>query len=205
MYTRWISTRPQLRLVGPRRASWAVAGDNQLIARMQTGNPEPFDELYRRYHDRAHRVAVGVLGRTTYAEEAVQEAFASIWNSRATYRPDRPSAAGWVLTVVHHRAIDIARHNSAYEAARVSDAALEHVAAGDDVAGDVFDRMEVRQLKRLMARLPDVQREAIVLAFYGGLSQSEIARRLDLPLGTVKARIRRGLAKLRDQIESAAA
>jgi RNA polymerase sigma factor (sigma-70 family) len=205
MYTRWINTRPRLRLVPQTQASWAAAGDNELIARMQTGNPAPFDELYGRYQDRAHRVALGVLGRTAYAEEAVQEAFASIWNSRATYRPDRPTAASWVLTVVHHRAIDIARRNSAYEAARVSDVALDQFPSCEDIASDVFDRMEVRDLKAVMARLPDVQREVIVLAFYGGLSQTEIAARLSLPLGTVKARIRRGLAKLRAQIESEAA
>jgi RNA polymerase sigma-70 factor, ECF subfamily len=178
------------------------ADDNQLILWMQAGSRDAFDELYRRYHRRAHRVARQVSGDDAEAEEAVQEAFGSIWNRRATYRPERPTAAAWLLTVVRHRAIDIARRNAAYQAARVTDSLLEHYPAGDDVAGEAVDRIELHYVKHLLNRLPGAQREAIVLAFYGGLSQTEIATALALPLGTVKARIRRGLERLRIDLDN---
>jgi RNA polymerase sigma-70 factor, ECF subfamily len=203
MYKRRIKAWPAVRPIRPRKCSWVDSPDNQLIGRMQAGSLDAFEVLYRRYHDRAYRVAREISGADAYAEEAVQEAFASIWNARATYRPDRPTAAAWLLAVVRYRAIDVARRNSAYEAARVNESILEHKPAIDDVAGQALDRIELAELRGGLTLLPDVQRQVIVLAFYAGLSQTEIADQLGLPLGTVKARIRRGLARLRTGLEAA--
>jgi RNA polymerase sigma-70 factor, ECF subfamily len=181
-----------------------AAGDNQLIAWMQDGNVAAFDVLYQRYKWRAHRVARAVTRDRSDAEEAVQDAFRTVWTSRAAYRPDRPTAAAWLLTIVRNRAIDATRREASRQRLAVSDAGLELRPAVDDVAGEAVDRILACELRRLLGRLPDPQREVLTLAFYGQLSQTEIAVRLGLPLGTIKARARRGLAALRVELEGRA-
>ncbi|HEX3874651.1 MAG TPA: sigma-70 family RNA polymerase sigma factor [Solirubrobacteraceae bacterium] len=180
-------------------------GDNELLALVQRGSVAAFAELYDRYCARAYRVARIVSVDRARAEEAVQEAFGTIWRARDTYRPDRPTAAAWVLTIVRNRAIDATRRDAAYQASRASDALLEHHASPEDVAADAVDRAAAGDLRRLLTRLPDAQREVIVLAFYGELSQTEIAAELDVPLGTIKARMRRGLNSLREDLQQNAA
>lgn len=174
-------------------------GDNELLAEMQAGSTAAFGELYARYRQPAYRVARLVCPDSARAEEAVQEAFSSIWNARATYRPERPSAGAWVLTVVRRRAIDIARRDAQYDAHRVSDALLERQPAPGDVAQETLERDDAARLQARLDRLPDVQRQAIELAFRHALSQTEIAELLGAPLGTVKARIRRGLHALQQE------
>jgi RNA polymerase sigma-70 factor (ECF subfamily) len=175
-----------------------VAGDNELIARMQAGEVAAFDELYSRYYGRARRVAQMISVDGGRAEEAVQEAFSLIWSSRASYRPERPTAAAWVLTVVRNRAIDGTRRDASDRANRAGDAWFEHRAAPHDVADEALGRVLACELIERIALLPAAQREVIVLGFYGDLSHTEIASQLDLPLGTIKARMRRGLRALRD-------
>lgn len=179
--------------------------DNELIVRMQAGDVTAFAALYDRYCERALRVAWMVSGDRTRAEEAVQEAFGAIWSSRATYRPQRPSAAGWILTVVRNRAIDGARREATVHCHSTDHGAIDTYPAAHDVAAEAVDRVAACELKVLVGRLPDAQREVIVLAFYGQLSHTEIAAALDVPLGTVKARMRRGLHALRDELLGAAA
>jgi RNA polymerase sigma-70 factor (ECF subfamily) len=175
--------------------------DNELLAQMQAGSTLAFGELYARYRHPAYRVACKVCPDRARAEEAVQEAFSSIWKSRATYRPVQPTAGSWLLRVVHHRAIDIARRDASYDAHRASDVALEGHAAPHDVAAEMLERDAAFRLRARLARLPDVQRQAIELAFHEALSHTEIAELLGLPVGTVKARIRRGLHTLHDDIQ----
>jgi RNA polymerase sigma-70 factor, ECF subfamily len=179
--------------------------DSELITAIQRREIEAFDVLYDRYRERAARLARLITRDSTRAEEVVQDAFGSIWRASPTYRPDRASAAGWVLTVVRNSAIDAARRDARRGARTVDDADLSGYPAPQDVAGEAVDRVVAGELRRLLGRLPDLQREVIMLAFYGELSHSEIARALDLPLGTVKARVRRGLAALRAELASVAA
>lgn len=179
----------------------AKPGDNDLMLMMQRGRKDALGELYDRYCDRAFRVARAVSVDDAGAEEAVQEGFVSVWRSRATYRPDRPTAAAWVLSVVRHRAIDIARRHGTAQALRAQESTLLEHRSGEDLAAEAADRADARDLKSSLARLPEPQREVIVLAFYGQLTHTEIADELGLPIGTVKGRIRLGLHKLRDEIE----
>ncbi|HWH10861.1 MAG TPA: sigma-70 family RNA polymerase sigma factor [Solirubrobacteraceae bacterium] len=181
-------------------ADLAAQADDDLIGRMQAGDVMAFAALYDRYCDKAFRVARMVSGDRARAEEAVQEAFGAIWSARATYRPQRPSAAGWILTVVRNRAIDGARHDATLHSRRAADAVIETYPAAHDVAAEALDRVAASELKLLLERLPDAQREVIVLAFYGQLSHAEIADQLDAPLGTIKARMRRGLHALRGEL-----
>jgi RNA polymerase sigma-70 factor (ECF subfamily) len=138
------------------------------------------------------------------AEEAVQEAFGSIWKTRATYKPQIGTVAPWVLTVVRYRAIDIARSNGRHVANQTSDDVLHTIRVPDSVADEVAGGAQARDLLRLLAELPDAQREVITLAFYGQLTHSEIAAHLGLPAGTVKGRMRLGLQRLRGDIQRVA-
>ncbi len=174
--------------------------DNLLMAKMQAGSRIALGELYDRYRDRAYRVARAVSVDDAHAEEAVQEGFVSVWNSRSSYRPERATAAPWLLTVIRHRAIDISRRENTDEVRKHGVVALEGRPAREDVAREVVDRVEAGELRLVLARLPDPQREAIFLAFYGQLTHLEIADRLGLPVGTVKGRIRLGLDKLRGEL-----
>jgi RNA polymerase sigma-70 factor (ECF subfamily) len=174
--------------------------DNQLLVEIQAGCTLAFAELYVRYLPPADRVARRICPDAARAEEAVQEAFSSIWRSRAGYRPDAPTARPWLLAVVRHRAIDINRRDAAYDANRASDVALERCAGPCDVPGEAIADDDRRRVRAGLRRLPEVQRQALELAYYASLSQTEIAVLLGIPLGTIKARMRRGLRRLETEI-----
>jgi RNA polymerase sigma-70 factor (ECF subfamily) len=172
----------------------------QLMARIESGSVEAFEELYDRYSARAYRVAWWVCRDAGRAEDAVQEAFISIWRSRMGYHPARGTPAAWLLTTVRHRAIDVVRRHTKHADRRVGERLLDPDPA-TDVAELAATREEAHRLQDLLTQLPDAQREVIVLAFYGQLTHSEIATALDLPTGTVKGRMRLGLQKLRTHVE----
>ncbi len=182
----------------PRIATRVAEPDDELLlAKIATGSADALGELYDRYGDQAYRVARSVCRDDARAEDAVQEAFISIWKSGATFRPYRGTVAAWVLTLVRYRAIDVARSHGATAARRVGDSWMDERPAPDDVAAHVIAREHATRLHGLLDRLPDAQREVITLAFYGQLSHSEIAAQLGVPTGTVKGRMRLGLEKLR--------
>lgn len=173
----------------------------ELMARVQADDTEAFGMLYDRLASRALRVAHAVGVDRDRAEDAVQEAFLSIWRGRCGYRSDRGDVHTWALGIVRNRAIDSLRRNGRHDRARDGreDLAAELPALGL-VADDTADRDEASRLRALLAALPLAQREVIALAYFGELTHSEIAQELALPLGTVKGRMRLGLEKLRSQI-----
>jgi len=183
-------------------AELAAVDDDQVMANLKAGSVAAFAVLYDRYYDRAYRIAQSVCRDDGRAEEAVQEAFISIWKTRRTYEMQAGKVAPWVLTVARYRAIDVTRRNGLHAVHRASDDSLHAVRAPSGVAEQVVARAQARDLRNLLARLPDVQREVITLAFYGQLTHSEIAAHLDLPPGTVKGRMRLGLQRLRGDIDS---
>lgn len=170
---------------------------------VKDGSTGAFEVLYDRYGDRAHHVARSILGDDGPAQEAVQEAFISVWRSRSSYEP-RGNPAAWVLTMVRHRAIDTARRDGPHAAHRAGEDLLQTECAPDRVADEVAERARADALRRVLARLPDPQREVITLAFYGQLTHLEIAAQLDIPLGTVKGRLRLGMQRLRGDVDSIA-
>lgn len=178
--------------------------EDELMKQVQSGDADAFEELYVRYAARAHRVAKSVCRDDGRAQDAVQEAFLSIWRSRATYRPQRGTVPIWLLSVVRYRAIDATRRNEKHAANRAGEHLLEAHAAPAEVADQAVARADAPRLHAILRRLPDAQREVIALAYYGQLSHTEIATRLDLPPGTVKGRMRLGLEKVRADIEQAA-
>jgi RNA polymerase sigma-70 factor (ECF subfamily) len=182
----------------------AAVSDGQLLGEVSAGSVEAFGALYDRYCDRAYRVALSVCRDDARAQDAVQEAFLSVWNSRRSYRSRRGTVAAWLLTIAHHRAIDDERKNGKHAIHRASEDELGDLREPDDVSEQVINCAESDRLQSLLALLPDVQREVITLAFYGQLSHAEIATQLGLPSGTVKGRMRLGLKKLHTNLEPGA-
>lgn len=173
------------------------SADDQLMARVATGDAVAFGELYDRFGPRAHRVARSVCRSGGTAEDAVQDAFLSIWKSRATYQAHRGSVAAWLLTIVRRRSLDMVRRRSALDQPRAADAELDSRTGACDVAEEAVVHDDQAEIRSQLARLPAGQLEVITLSFFGELTHAEIAAHLDLPVGTVKSRMRLGLAKLR--------
>jgi RNA polymerase sigma-70 factor (ECF subfamily) len=173
--------------------------DAELVRLVAHGDQTAFSELYDRFAPTLLAVAVRVVHDAQIAEDVVQDVFVHIWEKATAYTPERGRPLGWAVVMTRNRAIDKVRARGR------SQKLLER--AGDDLApapvsgpapGD-GDRAE--HVRGALADLSDEQRAVIELAFFGGLSQSEIAERTSKPLGTVKAHIRRGMLKLRDKLQ----
>jgi RNA polymerase sigma-70 factor (ECF subfamily) len=184
------------------RANPVARSDSALMDEVIAGSADALGELYDRFSARAFRVARSVTGDHAAAEEAVQEAFVSIFRRRMTYRSDRGTVAAWVLTVVLHRAIDLARIEARHATRRASEDGLVVLPTPGDVVDQAAARIDASSVRAALAGLPDSQREAVTLAYYGELTHVEIAERLGVPFGTVKGRIRLGMDKLRLAFES---
>lgn len=185
----------------PSRRNLDALEDPQLMAQVSAESVEAFGELYDRYCDRAYRVARSICRDDDRAQDAVQEAFLSVWRSRVSYQSQRGTVAAWLLTTVRYRAIDLMRISSKQVARGADEDQLKAHVAPDDVAEEVIRRDQADRLRAQLAMLPDAQQEVITLAYYGQLSHTEIAAQLALPAGTVKGRMRLGLQKLRDTLE----
>lgn len=174
--------------------------DEQLLAAMARGNEDALAELYDRFGRTAYSLAFRILRDGALAEDAVQDAFLSAWRTSASFDERRGKASTWLLTLVHRRAVDVVRREERRRAAPLEDAPVPAGEATDESAA-------VRELRRgvqaALGVLTPAEREALELAYYAGLSQSEIAERLGVPLGTVKSRMFAGLAKLRDALGEA--
>jgi RNA polymerase sigma-70 factor, ECF subfamily len=175
--------------------------DAALMLEVQDGSRVALGELYGRFASRAYRTAISTCHDRDCAEDAVQDAFVSMWASRSTYRPERGPVLRWAMSIVRHRAMYLARRRSVAAGRGEGTAELEELPAGDEVPCDLESRAEAEQLEQLLLRLPPAQREVIRLAFFQGLTHKQIARRLALPPGTVKGRMRLGLTKLRRGLE----
>src|ERR1700744_5918144 len=175
--------------------------DAELIEQIQSGSTYAFATLYDFYSARAYRVALSICREDGHAEEAVQEAFMSVWRSSAGYERSRGTVAAWLLSTVRYRAIDILRRQSKHATRLAGKETFAAEAAHGDVVEQTVRRDEASHLRALLTRLPETQREAIALAFYAQLTHTEIAAMLHLPLGTVKGRMRLGMDKLRVDIE----
>jgi RNA polymerase sigma-70 factor (ECF subfamily) len=173
--------------------------DEMLLAAIGSGNPEALGLLYDRCNRLAIAVAYRVLGDHTAAEDAVQDAFLSVWRRVASFDPQRGSARGWVLTIVRNAAVDRrrGRHAHALHDATLDDVTFRLATDGEETFAAVASSIEATRVRDALALLPSEQREAIELAYFGGLTQQEISERTGTALGTVKGRMRLGLHKLR--------
>jgi RNA polymerase sigma factor (sigma-70 family) len=174
----------------------AHLSDEAVVALVARSHDVALAELYDRFGRIAWGLAMRVLRDEALAEDAVQEAFLTAWRTASRFMPERGSARTWLLTLVHRRAVDLVRREERRRADPL-EAAVEPagVSGADD---DAFLRLERERVQGALAQLPDQQREAIELAYYGGFSQSELAERLGQPLGTIKSRMFSGLARLQE-------
>ncbi len=182
------------------RRHHAHLSDEALVALVARGDEDALAELYDRVGRIAYGLALRVLRDERHAEDAVQEAFLQVWRSAATFRAERAKASTWILTLVHRRAVDLVRR----EERRQADPLTDDSAAGtapEETDEAAWLRFERERVQAALKQLPDVQREALELAYYGGFSQSELAERLGVPLGTIKSRMFAGLARLRELLD----
>ena len=180
--------------------------DEELMQLVATGDAAAFEAMYDRHGGAAFSLAYRMVGNRTIAEDITQEAFLSIWRSRMRYERERGSVRTWVLGIVHHRGIDALRRNLVHERRRASAEGLEErQEAPERTDEEVARREEARNVRAAIDELPDGQSRVIELAYFGGFTHVQIAEMLEMPVGTVKGRMRLGLEKLRNQLTEALA
>src|SRR4051812_8071198 len=177
--------------------------DEELMQLVRRGDARAFELIYERHPGAAFSLAYRMTGKRVPAEEVVQEAFLALWRANARYDRARGSVRTWVLGIVHNRAIDALRRGMVHDRRRASDEGIEERFAADErTEAEVARRDEAREVRTALDTLPADQLKVIELAYFGGFTHTEIAAMLEEPLGTVKGRVRLGLAKMRDQLAS---
>ncbi len=186
-----------VRIESPAVRAEARVTDGSLLQRIADGDSAAFETLYHRFARPLFGLALRMLRDRSRAEDAVQETFTAIWRSAGSYKPERGPGAPWLYAVARNAIVDRARARGEATFADPPDAVAPD-AGPDDRAESAYVSWRVH---RAVQELPEHEREVLELAYWSGLSQSEVARFLDIPLGTVKTRTRSGLGHLADLLE----
>jgi RNA polymerase sigma factor (sigma-70 family) len=195
---------PDSRVPWSMRRHHAHLSDEALVALVARGDESALAELYDRVGRVAYGLAFRVLRDERLAEDAVQEAFLALWRTAAAFRAERAKASTWILTLVHRRAVDLVRREERRRVEPIGGEVAARAGEAEATEEAAWLRFERERVQKALRLLPDVQREAIELAYYGGFSQSELAERLGVPLGTIKSRMFAGLARLRELLDDSA-
>jgi RNA polymerase sigma-70 factor (ECF subfamily) len=172
--------------------------DEDLMQLVRQGEAMAFELIYERHSSAAFSLAYRMTGKRSIAEDVVQEAFLSLWRSGARYDRTRGSVRTWTLGIVHNRAIDALRRGIVHDRRRASDEGIEErFEAPENTEVEAARREESREIRDAMSGLPREQSQVIELAYFGGFTHTEIATMLGAPIGTIKGRMRLGLAKMR--------
>jgi len=185
-----------------RREKAERLADEELMPLIGAKDPEAFGVFYDRHGGAAYSLAYRIVGERAAAEDVTQEAFISIWRSGARFDRTRGSVRSWMLSIARNRAIDFLR-SKAGKAPKLTfddDAILEQRPSEELTEEEAMRRETASEVRGALGRLPGDQSRVIELAYFGGFSQSEIARMLGVPLGTVKGRMRLGLEKIRGEL-----
>ena len=182
-----------------------LAVDDDVWPRLLEGHPEAVEILYDRYGALAYTLAHRILRDQQAAEDVVQDAFLSVWRNAATYSAARGSLRSWLCAIVRNRAIDRTRGRAGRSRLDGRLDVSAHGCEAVDVCDQVIGRLEGERVRVSLSSLPAPQRETLELAYFDGYTQSEIARRMNVPLGTVKGRTRAGLMRLRSLLVDQAA
>jgi len=171
--------------------------DRDVLERVAAGQLDALETLYDRYRTMAYSIALRITADASLAEDVVQDAFLGAWRNAARYAESRASVKTWLLAIVHHRAVDaVRRRRPTVDLPEREDAPPPQLTL-PDLWSEVAGRLDAEAVQGALKALSDVQREAIELAYFGGLTQQEIAVRTNAPLGTVKSRMRLGLLAMR--------
>jgi RNA polymerase sigma-70 factor, ECF subfamily len=187
---------PEIAARGTARSD-ADRTDRAWMDRLAGGDLGALDLLYEQYGAMAFSIAYRITGDRSAAEDVVQDAFLGAWRNAGRYADARGSVRTWLLSIVHHRAIDAIRRRRPTVELPDSETGLPDTLTLPDAWGEVELRLDREAVQVALTNISDVQREAIELAYFGGLTQTEIAERTGVPLGTVKGRLRLGLQGLR--------
>ena len=175
--------------------------DEALLQRLARGtDDQALSELYDRYQGLMYGLALRITRDPALAQDAVQEAFVGVWRNASRYSGSKASVRTWILSIAHHRAIDVIRRRRATSPIPEDDAPGAAFTT-PDVWPEVAQAMDADAVRRALGALPEAQRQAIEMAYFAGLTQTEISDRTGAPLGTVKSRVRLGLIQLRRELE----
>ena len=178
--------------------------DSQLVELVAQRDAGALEALYDRYGRAAYSLARRILTEETLAQDVVQEVFLSLWRDARRFDPGRGTAATYLLSMTHHRAVDVVRREEKLRRWRTSDEGLE---LEPDPKARVEDEVEASErraeVRSTLAELPAAQREALLLAYFGGYTQREVAALVGVPLGTVKTRMAAGMRKMREALQDA--
>lgn len=171
-----------------------------LLLRVAVGDQRAFAELYDLLSPRVFALILRVVTNRAQSEEVLQEVFLEIWQSAGRFAPNRGQGRSWILTIAHRRAVDRVRASQSSTDRDVRVGARDLEADRNVVEEAVEERLEGTRVVSALSGLPEAQQEALILAYYGGYSQSEISALIGVPLGTVKTRMRDGLTRLRNEM-----
>jgi RNA polymerase sigma-70 factor (ECF subfamily) len=180
-----------------------VITDEALLADLaETADQAALSELYDRYQAVMYGLAMRITKDSALAQDAVQEAFVGVWRNASRYTPGRASVRTWILSITHHRAIDLVRRRRPTNTLPEGDEPVTSAAlVSPDVWPEVERAVNATAVRAAIGELPELQREAIEMAYFQGLTQVEIASKTGAPLGTVKSRVRLGLQQMRRVLE----
>ncbi|MGH2810626.1 MAG: sigma-70 family RNA polymerase sigma factor [Actinomycetota bacterium] len=171
--------------------------DRSLLAGIAKGDQLAFEMLYDRYSAAAFGVAWKICGSRSIAEDAVQEAFLSVWRRPGSFNPEKGSVAGYLFGAVHHKAVDAVRHEESVRRRELAASVEQDEDSGEEPVENAWLALRRDRVRSALDTLSDVQREALELAYFGGLTYREVAEKLGIPLGTAKTRLRDGIMRLR--------
>jgi RNA polymerase sigma-70 factor (ECF subfamily) len=175
--------------------------DNAIFSKLKAGDKSAMRELYALYGDYVYTIAYSVTGSQQDASEVTQDTFVKIWKSAHTYDADKSSLRTWIAKIARNTAIDIARKSTPTPAGDNLDLLLSIISDKHTPEESAIENQEAERVKSAIRKLPEPQQEVLLLAYFHSMSQSEIAAKCKIPLGTVKSRMRTGLTTLKELLE----
>ncbi|MBA3791897.1 MAG: sigma-70 family RNA polymerase sigma factor [Rubrobacter sp.] len=185
-----------------RGKQYLLMADEELISLAQAGSAEAFAALYDRHSRSAYSLAYRMMGEKQSAEDLVQEVFLRMWRNSGSYRADRGSVRTWVLSIVHNRGVDQLRSTASRRRTQDKVQAAAPKSQPSEAFTETWRNSQRDQVRDALKTLPDEQLKILELAYFSGYTHVEIASLLDLPLGTVKGRMRLGLRKVKDYFDT---
>ena len=189
-------------LVANRGRQYLLLADEELISLVAQGDPDAFATLYDRHCRPAYSLAYRMMGEKQAAEDLVQDAFLKVWRSATSYRADRASVRTWLLSIVHNRGVDQLRSLASRRRTREEIEASAPKSQPSEAFAQSWRNSQRDRVREALETLPEEQLKILELAYFSGYTHVQIAELLDVPLGTVKGRMRLGLKKIRDYFDS---